>query len=419
MRYGLKSTTVATAKKATKKSKTDLNPKVSTFTPPAQRVHEHSDTPSNSQQRGKTPYPEATTERINHAFEALKKQNFESAEKAFRVILNEDQDVLSLFHYQNIVVGLARSLKEQTEKKQIEACSLLQELRSTGSFTEFGASTIHNLDLTLSRCEEAVGGYLDAEARLLALRNKKPDADAKTLCEPSGNFNADITMARLWQSMDKHTLTETLLLNIKSELTKRLQSKPYAPTEQRLSKHLHTVNMALVRIWQVMDKHERAEGLLLNISDRNPNAGEDRLCEPSAHHDIDLKLVRHWELVGKYKRAERLLLNMSGKPPNASEDILCTHSEDRDIDLALVRLWQLMDKHKLTERLLLSMSGKHPNASEDILYTPSEHLDIDLALVHLWQTVGKHELAEKLFRGCCEFYHSNECELALLNISSG
>ncbi|WOG26216.1 hypothetical protein [Endozoicomonas sp. 8E] len=424
MRYVIKPKSGAAASsatkttKTTKKSRSVLNPESSSI---YERIHEHSNRSTNTagQQSAKIPYPEATRERIDKAFEELKNQNFTRAEKVFQIILKEDQDILSLFHYQNIIIGLARSLKEQTRKKQTEACSLLEELRSTGSFTDFGASTIHNLDLTLSRCEEALGEYFNAEARLLALRNKKPNANDKALCEPSGNFNADITIARLWQSMDKHTLTETLLLNINSELTRRLRSKPHAPSVQRLSKHIPTVNMALVRIWQVMGKYEQAERLLLKMSDRYENTSEDSLCEPSGQHDIDLKLVRHWGLVGKYKLAERLLFNMSGRQANASEDILCTLSEQSDTDLALVRLWPLMGKHQQSERLLLNMSGKQLSASEDILCTPSENRDIDLTLVNLWQVMGKHELAERLLKRCCELYQLDECELEELKLSPG
>ncbi|WP_422451453.1 hypothetical protein [Endozoicomonas sp. ALC066] len=419
MRYVIKPKTGAAASsatKTTKKSRSNLNPESSSIN---ERVHEHSNRSSNTrvQQSARPSYPEATRERIDKAFEELKKQNFTNAEKVFQIILNEDQDILSLFHYQNIVIGLARSLKEQTRKKQIEACSLLEELRLTGSFTEFGASTIHNLDLTLSRCEEALGEYFNAEARLLALRNIKPNANDRALCEPSGNFNADITIARLWQSMDKHTLAETLLLNINTELTRRLRSKPHAPSVQRLSKHIPTVNMALVRIWQVMSKYEQAERLLLKMSDRHENASED--SEPSGHHDIDLKLVRHWGLVGKYQLAERLLFNMSGKQANASDDILCTPSEQSDTDLALVRIWSLMGKHQQTERLLLNMSGKQLSTSEDILCIPSENRDIDLALINLWRVMGKHELAERLLKRCSELYQLDECELEQLKLSPG
>ncbi|WP_422134593.1 tetratricopeptide repeat protein [Endozoicomonas sp. ALD040] len=346
--------------------------------------------------REKPTYPDDTVKRINDAYDALKTQKFRSAEVAFQSILCIDQDVLSQYDYQKMHIGLARSLNEQTRAKQEEACSLLKELRSKAPLNEFGASIIHNLDLTLSRSELALGRYLDAETRLLRMRNKKPDADVKALCEPSDDFDADMTITRVWQFVEKHTLTETLLLNMKTRLTEKLQQKQSAAAVEKLHQKLRTVNIVLVRQWEQTGQYKLAEELLLNVSGKNPNNSEEELCKPSGQFDLDLTLARLWQTVGKHKRTEKLLLNMSNKPPDANEETLCTPCGNYLTDLALMRYWEQVGNNQLAEKLLLKMSGKHLDASEEELCKPCWHHEIDLTLVRYWEVVGKYTLAEKL-----------------------
>ncbi|WOG26252.1 PABP-interacting PAM2 motif-containing protein [Endozoicomonas sp. 8E] len=400
------------ATSSTTKSKYTLNPKAPVFVPRAQRVHEHSVKLSNIKDRQAaafqtllaqtlTQWREPTdsadiTGRINDAYKELRTRKFINAETAFRDILNEYEQTLSTLDYQNATIGLARSLREQTRKKRLEACTLLEKLRLTGSFTEFGASTIHHLDLTLSRCEQALGKYLEAETRLIALRNLKPDADVQALCKPSGNFDADITNARLWQFMEKNTLTETLLMNMGTALFTELQSNRSTVSSQKRHSYLHTVNLALARNWQVTGKYEWAENLLLSMILKHPNTSEEILCSPSVHRDIDLALVRVWQMMGKPERTERLLLNMGGKHPDDSEESLCKPCPHHEINLALARLWQEMDKHEMTGKLLLNMSNKHPDDSEESLCKPCGNHSTDLALARYWELIDKHALSEKL-----------------------
>ncbi|WOG26234.1 hypothetical protein [Endozoicomonas sp. 8E] len=353
-------------------------------------------TPRTPHPEAKTPSPAAIKKEINSAYAILKNQNFVEAEEAFRVILQEYQGKLSPFNKHNTIMGLARALKEQTNEKQLEACSLLEALRLDGRCNKFGASIIHHLDLNLSLCEEALGWYFAAEKRLIKLRRKRTDADEKTLCKPSGFYAADITHARLLQSMGKHWLAETLLLKTKEELIEKLQSQPHTCAAQKLRKYFGNVNMALVRLWQLMEKHQLAEDLLLDMSGKHPDDAEDILCKPTRHEDINLALSVLWRLMGKYERAERLLLNMSNKRPDDSEDSLCSPSRHHDIDLALVRLWEVTDKHELAEKLLLFMIGKHPNDSVEVLCEPFGKASIDLALVRLWQIMGKYKQSSKL-----------------------
>ncbi|WP_257274152.1 hypothetical protein, partial [Endozoicomonas sp. SESOKO4] len=327
---------------------------------------------------------------------ALKNQHFSHAEEKFQAILQEYEDQLSQADYQNSVIGLARSLKEQTPKKQKAAYSRLQELRLEEPLTELGASKIPNLDLTLSRCEQALGLLSDAETRLLRLRNINPDADEEILCQHSHNFDADITNARLWQFMEKHQMTETLLVNMKKELTNALQSNPYRATAKTLYQQLRTINMALARLLQERGLYEWAEELLLDISGKRSNNSEAFLCKPCRNNEINLALARLWQVMGKHERTEKLLLNMSGKHPNASEEILCRPFGVFAIDMALVRHWEIMNKHKPSGKLLLNMCDKHPDASEEVLCRPFGNLDIDLPLVRHWEITGNYHLAEKL-----------------------
>ncbi|WOG26238.1 hypothetical protein [Endozoicomonas sp. 8E] len=386
-----------------------------TFVPSArhhQGAHERSNRAANTSNRQATANRRSTSrpfqpaarnassqqiaKEIDSAFAILNNQNFIGAEKAFRVILTDNWGELTAFEKQNTTVGLARSLKEQTREKQIEACSLLEELRLEGKLSWFGASTICNLDLTLSLCEEALGKQLEAETRLLKLRRVSHNADEKTLYKPSRYYPADINNARLWQSMGKNTQAERLLLNVKADLIERLHSEPSAAIAPKLQKYLDSVNMALVRLWEVMNKHESAEKLLLNMSRKHPNGSEEALCKPCGYRDIDLTLVRLWQMTGKNNRAEKLLLNMSGKRPGASEEELCKPCRKHEIDLTLVRHWELTGKNKLAEKLLLNMSGKHPDASEEILCKPCWQRKIDLTLVLHWAVKGKYSLAERL-----------------------
>ncbi|WP_422138517.1 tetratricopeptide repeat protein [Endozoicomonas sp. ALC020] len=392
-----------------------LNPNAETFIPRSQlphRGHQHWHRPSNIQDRPvtscqrptpRTFHPEAKTyspvalrKEINSAFAMLNNQNFIDAEKKFRVILNSIHGIPDPFEKRNVTVGLARSLKEQTCEKQLEACSILEELRLDGTLNRFGASTIYNLDLTLSLCEEALGRHFDAETRLLRLRKKRLDADERTLCEPSRYYAADINNARLWQSMGKYTLAETLFLNIKKELIKKLQSNPYSPDTSKLRKYLDTVNIALVRLWQFMDKHQEAELLMLGIIGKRPDDHEDVLCRQSDRKDVDLALTFIWRALGQHERAERLLLNISRKHPDDSEEILCRPTGDPAIDIALVRIWEELDKFELAEKLLLNISGKRPDDNEELLCEPFGHHDIDLGLALRWQRKYKYIRAEKL-----------------------
>ncbi|WP_422138512.1 hypothetical protein [Endozoicomonas sp. ALC020] len=422
---------------ALKGRRSTLNPNTETFIPHSQLPHgghQHSNRPSRpaTAYQSSTPRtfqtcpPEALKKAINSAFAMLNNQNFTDAEKAFWTILNGKHGIPNRFDKQEATIGLARSLKEQTHEKQMEACSILEELRLDGKLTRFGASTINNLDLCLSLCEEALGRHLDAETRLLRLRRKRRDADERALCEPSSYYVADISNARLWQLMGKYTQAETLFLNIKKELIKNLQSKPYSPATSKLRKHLDTVNMALMRLWQLMDKHQKAELLMLSIIGKRPDDDEDILCRPSDHKDVDLALTFIWRALGKRERAERLLLNMSRKHPDDSEEILCSPTGHRAIDMALVRTWDEMDKLELAEKLLLSMSGKRPGDSEEELCKLCGHHDIDLSLALVWERKFKYIRTEKLLlnmsgkrsgdseEALCKLSGNREIDLALV-----
>ncbi|WOG26213.1 hypothetical protein [Endozoicomonas sp. 8E] len=397
--------TVAT----TSKPKSKLNPEAPAFIPRTQGAQQHWNSPPNIRDRQVTASQEPSTQTfqpsekhhdaysdmIDDAYKELRKHKFTTAEKAFRTLFKNCEETLNQRQRHSVLIGLARSLKEQTREKQLEACSLLEALRSNETFSQSGVSTVPYLELTLSQCEQTLGRYLKAETRLLILSNKKPNANEWALCQPSGNYSVDIALARLWEIMNKHKLAETLLLKILAELTQKLQSRLSARTVDKFRKYLHDTNMTLALLWQRMDKHQRSENLLLEMSGKHPNASEDILCWPCEYQDINLTLVRIWEAMGKYKLAEKLLLNMSGKRADANEDRLCQPTE-HDIDLVLVRLWQLMDKNKLAEKLLLKMAGKDPEASEEVLCSPCEHDDINLTLGRHWEAMGKYKLAEKL-----------------------
>ncbi|WP_422475942.1 hypothetical protein [Endozoicomonas sp. ALB032] len=406
-----------------------IDPKALVFNQPAQCAWEHWNRPSNIRNRQTTVFqsrfprefqtranarcPEAIQKQIDSAFdELIKEKNFINVERMFRRIIQNGRAVLGEFHYQSSVIGLARSLKEQTYEKLKEACYLLEELRLTGTFTEYGASTIHNLDLTLSRCEQLLGRNLHAEARLLALSNKKPNANVQTLCKPSRNYEVDICLTRQWQLLYKYELVEPLLQNLKSELTEKLRLSTFPRTIKKLSKYLHTVNISLVRLWQCKGEHKPAESLLLQMSGKPLNASEEILCTPCEHHDINLCLSRHWQIMGKHQLTEKLLLNMSNKRPDDTEDALCKPCAYHDVNLCLARHWQLMGKYKMTERLLLNMSGKHPDASVEALCKLCGNYDTDLTLVRHWQVMEKHELAERLLLNMSG-KHPNASELSL------
>ncbi|WP_448217698.1 PABP-interacting PAM2 motif-containing protein [Endozoicomonas sp. 2B-B] len=404
-------TSSALADSITSKPQSKLNPEAPAFIPRVQSAEQHWNSPANirdrhttvnqkpsslrsqqlSQKKGSGPY----SDMIDNAYQEYKDRKYATAEKAFRTILKNCMKSLNQYQRHEVLLGLARSLKEQNREKQLEACSLLEELRSNETFYPFGASTVTHLELTLSQCEQALGRHLRAEKRLLMLSNKKPQANERALCEPSGNYTVDIALALLWETMNKIKLADGLLLKVVAELTQKRRSCPSANAKKKLGKFLHNANIALVRLLQAQGKHERSEKLLLEMSNKHPNASEDTLCRPCEDHVTNLSLVRIWEIMGKYKLAEKLLLNMSGKRINADEDSLCQTTK-HDTDLALVRLWQLMDKNKLAEKLLLNMSGKHPDASEEVLCNPSENDDINLTLARHWEVMGKYKLAEKL-----------------------
>ncbi|WP_257287843.1 lipopolysaccharide assembly protein LapB [Endozoicomonas sp. SESOKO2] len=394
-----------------RKPASDLNPNALPFVPRrswenrfsnGQDIHRRQTTahgvPSSRglQPSRKKQSPIAAEENISQAYEALKNQCFTDAEETFRSTLEEYRGQLNQADERNATIGLARSLKEQTPEKQKEACSLLQKLRSEEPLTELGASRIPNLDLTLSRCEIALGLIPDAETRLLKLRNINPDADEEILCQKSHNFDADVTNARLWQFMKKHQMTETLLVNMKTELTEMLQSHRYRGVAERLRKQLHTVNIALVRLLQERDLYEWAEDLLLKMSGKRSNNSEALLCKACGDDEIDLALARLWQLMGKNEQAEKLLLSMSGKHPNASEEILCRPYWNLDIDMTLVRHWEVMDRYHLAEKLLLNMVGKHLGLNEAILCQPCGNDELDLILARLWYEIKKYEWAERL-----------------------
>ncbi|WP_422134594.1 hypothetical protein [Endozoicomonas sp. ALD040] len=404
---------------ATEKSQSSARTNVPTFIPRcphAQRGHQYPDRSNIRDRQTKasqnpslqtfqqsdsaTPPKSVKRAKINDAFKELSKQKFSNAEEAFRTILKEDKNKLSDREWKNLTIGLARSLKEQTHEKQKEACSLLKELRLKGRFTAHGASTIPDLDLTLSLCEQALRHYADADARLTALRNIKPDADEETLCKPSDNFNADIASTRLWQLMKKHTLAETLLLNMEKQLITELKLRQSTVTStettERLDKYLHIVKIALVRLWQGKSHYEKAEGLLLNMSGKHPGASVEVLCKPCENRNVNLTLAIVWQEMGKYQLVEKLLLNMSGKPLNASEDILCKPCRHHDINMALAVHWVVSGKNHLAEKLLLNMSNKPSNASDSALCRPTGQLDIDLTQARNWEVTGKHHLTEKL-----------------------
>ncbi len=398
--------------KTATKSPSSLNPEAAPFIPrtqPSQCALQRRNTPSDIKVRQAKAHsrlspqrlhprekkaPLTIQARIDEAFTALNRQRFSDAEAVFSAILQEKR--LSPFNYKNVTIGLARSLKEQSREKQEKACSLLEQLRQKGSVNEFGASSIHNLDLTLSRCEQGLGQHLKAEARLLALRNKKHDDDEETLCEPGGNFEIDIAAARHWQIMSKYKLTDTLLLKMKAALNDSLHTDTFSSDVNKLHKYIRIVNLALARNWQLTGKHKACERLLLNMSGKNPNGSEESLCKPCKDHEINLALVRHWQVMGKYKLAERLLLNMGGEHPDDSKETPRKARKHDDINLALVRLWHVMEKHEQAERLLLNLSGKNPDGNEESLCTPCKDHEINLTLARHWQAMGKYKLAERL-----------------------
>ncbi|WP_422138518.1 hypothetical protein [Endozoicomonas sp. ALC020] len=389
-----------------------LNPKAPPFIPRASGVDRLSNTPTTINRRQTTACltlssqtlhpsvkrtsPEAASEKINSAFDLLMNQNFIDAENTFRAILQEYADLLRTSDYQRSIIGLARSLREQTCEKQKEACFHLEKLRLTGELNEFGASTIRNLDLTLSLCEQTLGKNPDAEARLLKLRDKKPGADEETLCQHSNYFDADMANARLWQFMRKYQLTEKLLHSMKYGLIVRLQWNLHAALAEKLQDFLHKVNIALARCWQETGQYEWAEDLLLNMSGKYPGNSIELLCKPSRHNDVNLALVRLWEVKGKHELAERLMLAMSGKCLDDNEETLCTPFGKHEIDLTLAQFWQVTGKHQLSEKLLLNLIDKHPDDAEEILFTPSGKHDIDLALARLWEVTGQYQRSEKL-----------------------
>ncbi|WP_252179247.1 PABP-interacting PAM2 motif-containing protein [Endozoicomonas sp. 4G] len=412
-----------------------LNPDAPVFVPRRQHAHQPSISPQNILHRQTTAYQEPSSQtlyppvekespkkakvKINRAYSMLSRQNFIDAENTFRSILHEyDEDSLATFDYQRSVIGLARSLNESNEKQK-EARLRLEKLRSEHDLNEFGASTVRDLDLTLSLSEERLGRIADAQARLLKLREKQPDADEETLCQHSRFFDADMAQVRLWKRTGKLQLTEKLLLSMKKGLTSKLDLQPHAAKVKKLQDLLHTVNITQAQFWRETGQYKLAEDLILQMSDKHSDDSIEKLCKSSKNNDVDLSLVRIWEATYQYKLAEKLLLNIIDKQPDDDEEILCTPSGKQDIDIALARLWQLMRKHKRTEILLLNMSNKNPGDREDILCRPSGNHDIDLNLVRQWEIMDKNHLAKKLIERCYALYRSSKFQLALLCLSAG
>ncbi|WP_257287820.1 hypothetical protein [Endozoicomonas sp. SESOKO2] len=167
-------------------------------------------------------------DRMRKAFMELEKQSFGHAEELFRELLSEDPLQLNDSECQNIFIGLESSLKEQTHEKKMQASFILEKLRliTIDSLNKFGASTIPRLDLALSLCEQVLGRYCVAEARLLALRNKEPDANESAQCEPSGNFDFDQAQVKVWKLMHKYELAEKLQQNMIGKLPGDSESNP-------------------------------------------------------------------------------------------------------------------------------------------------------------------------------------------------
>ncbi|WP_252179246.1 hypothetical protein [Endozoicomonas sp. 4G] len=411
-----------------------LNPDAPVFVPRRQHAHQpsishqnilHRQTTACRKPSSQTLYPPVEKEspkeakvKINRAYSMLSHQNFIDAESTFRSILQEYEDSLATYDYQQSVIGLARSLNESNEKQK-EACLLLEKLRSEHDLNKFGASTVRDLDLTLSLSEERLGLIADAQARLLKLREKQPNANEETLCRHSRFFDADMAQARLWQHTGKPQLTEKLLLSMKKGLTSKLDLQPHAAKVKRLQHLLQTVNITLAQFWRETGQYKLTEDLILQMSDKHPDDSIEKLCKPSKNNDVDLSLVRIWEATYQYKLAEKLLLNIIDKQPDDDEEILCTPSGKQDIDIALARLWRLMRKHKRTEILLLNMSNKKPGDREDILCRPCGNHDIDLTLLRQWEVMDKNHLAKKLIERCYALYRSSKFQLALLCLYAG
>ena len=55
-----------------------------------------------------------------------------------------------------------------------------------------------------------------------------------------------------------------------------------------------------------MGKNEQAEKLLLATAGKHLGMADEMLCKPSGKHDIDLALVRLWQVMGKNEQAEKL-----------------------------------------------------------------------------------------------------------------
>ena len=54
------------------------------------------------------------------------------------------------------------------------------------------------------------------------------------------------------------------------------------------------------------------------------------LCNPSGKHDIDLARVRLWEVMGKNEQAKKMLLAMAGKHLGMADEMLCNPSGKHD-----------------------------------------------------------------------------------------
>ncbi len=323
---------------------------------------------------------------IKIAYTTLKNHQYEFSEDKFRSLLDNSLKDLTLAQYQNVVIGLSRSLNHQGHHKSVKACSLLEQLKHNNSCHKSGVSSIKNLDLTLSLAKQNMGKHKEAESLLLVLSEKCPDSSEVTLCKPCGDHKVDLALARLWQVMDENDWAEKLLLAMSHKQPGSNEATLCEPCGKL------EIDLTLARQWQVLGKNDLAEKLLLAMSHKQPGSNEATLCKPCGKPEVDLALARHWQVMDKNDQAEKLLLAMSHKQP----DSMCKPCGNPEIDLTLARLWQVMGKNDRAEKLLLAMSHKQPGSNEATLCKPSGKPEIDLTLARLWLIMDKNDWAETL-----------------------
>ncbi|KEI71259.1 hypothetical protein GV64_11350 [Endozoicomonas elysicola] len=262
-----------------------------------------------------------------------------------------------------VVTGLARAIKNQGGVKNYQrAIPIILDFRGR-RFDPTIPSGDHKLDITLVKLWEGVREYSCAEKLQLAMINRQLNMPEDALCQPCGNYDTDLSIARLWQAMKKYRLAEKILL-IMSD------------------KHPHE--------W------------LHAMAGRHPNMrkaqAEVLLCQRSGNTDLDLALARLWQDMEKHRLAEGILLAITGKNLKMTETELFKHSSQYDIDLA--RQWEAMEKYELAEKMLLAITGKHLQMTDEQLCKPSGKHDIDL--IRHWHATDKKALAEQL-RVACKF----------------